>query len=155
MRRIVHESLVPLPPGELFELHRLPEALSRLSPAWPKLVRVEQSGGFARGTQVLIVLGIGPLRLEWLAEYTEVVDGEKFVDRQLRGPFAEWVHTHSFLPAGDGTRMRDEVAYRLPAGDLGIADALVVRPMLRGYFRERHRLLADWARDVSSRRSSD
>lgn len=131
----------------------MPEALSRLSPSWPRLVRVEQSGGFERGTQVLIVLGIGPLRLEWLAEYIEVVEGEKFVDRQVRGPFAAWVHTHSFLLADGGTRMRDEVAYRLPAGNLGIVDALVARPMLRGYFRERHRLLAAWVREAGARRS--
>lgn len=132
----------------------MPEALSRLSPSWPKLVRVEQRGGFERGTQVLIVLGIGPLRLEWLAEYIEVVGGEKFVDRQVRGPFVEWVHTHSFLPAEGGTRMRDEVAYRLPVGNLGIADALVARPMLRGYFRERHRLLEAWVRALGERRAA-
>ncbi|MGK2859722.1 MAG: SRPBCC family protein [Thermoanaerobaculia bacterium] len=150
MRRLVHESLIPLPPRRLFDLHTIPEALSRLSPPWPKLVRVEQSGGFERGTQVLIVLGIGPLRLEWLAEYTDVIEGKKFVDRQVRGPFAAWTHSHLFLPADGGTRMRDEVEYRLPFGNLGIADALVVRPLLRGYFRERHRLLADWVRELAA-----
>jgi ligand-binding SRPBCC domain-containing protein len=43
----------------------------------------------------------------------------RFVDTQIRGPYALWHHTHEFEPDGDGTLMRDTVRYALPLGPLG------------------------------------
>ena len=53
----------------------------------------------------------------------------RFVDRQLRGPYALWHHTHEFEAApGGGTIMRDTVRYALPFGPAGaLADTLFVR----------------------------
>jgi ligand-binding SRPBCC domain-containing protein len=49
-------------------------------------------------------LWLGPLPLRWLA-VIEQVTPISFVDRQLRGPFAEWVHLHSFIPIDSQTTM--------------------------------------------------
>ena len=59
---------------------------------------------------------------EWDAPY-------RFVDAQVRGPFARWEHRHRFLegPEEDlptaraGTWVEDRVTYRLPGGALGNA----------------------------------
>ena len=45
--------------------------------------------------------------------------GVRFVDTQVRGPYALWHHTHEFEPDGEGTLMRDTVRYALPLGPLG------------------------------------
>jgi ligand-binding SRPBCC domain-containing protein len=40
----------------------------------------------------------------------------RFVDRQLRGPYRLWVHTHELEAVAAGTLIRDRVRYRAPAG---------------------------------------
>jgi ligand-binding SRPBCC domain-containing protein len=59
-----------------------------------------------------------------------------FVDRQLKGPYALWHHTHTFEEVAPGqTRMRDIVRYQIPFGPLGeIAHRLFVRRMLDQIF---------------------
>jgi ligand-binding SRPBCC domain-containing protein len=39
-----------------------------------------------------------------------------FVDRQLRGPYRLWEHTHELEAVAGGTLIRDRVRYRTPAG---------------------------------------
>jgi ligand-binding SRPBCC domain-containing protein len=58
------------------------------------------------------------------------------VDRQLRGPYALWHHTHDFEPDGaGGTVMRDTVRYALPFGPAGsAAHALFVKRDLERIF---------------------
>ena len=58
-------------------------------------------------------LGLLPLR--WLARI-EGVSLDGFTDRQLRGPFAAWVHRHSFEAVDEQTTdVVDEINLRLKA----------------------------------------
>ena len=66
-----------------------------------------------------------------------------FVDRQLKGPYRLWHHTHTFEPDGDHTLMRDVVRYALPLGPLGaLAHRLFVRRDLERIFDFRHAAVA-------------
>lgn len=56
----------------------------------------------------------------------------RFVDEQVRGPFARFRHEHRFERAGSGTRMVDDVVVTAPFGPLGRLAELVV---LDGYLR--------------------
>lgn len=52
----------------------------------------------------------------------------RFVDRQQRGPFKEFVHEHTFEPVDDGTRVTDNVRFAAPLGPLGwLAEQLVLK----------------------------
>jgi uncharacterized protein (TIGR01777 family) len=63
---------------------------------------------------------LGPLRPRWVAVLRDYQEGRQFVDEQVQGPFAQWVHTHRFLPAGEcESVLEDEIEYRLPCGALG------------------------------------
>lgn len=88
------------------------------------------------GARVEYTLRVGPAPLRWVTEF-EVWDlPRRFVDVQVRGPFAAWWHEHRFEALADGsTQMDDTVYYRVPFGPLGwLADRLFVRPRLRAIF---------------------
>ncbi|SJM66126.1 SRPBCC family protein [Gulosibacter sp. 10] len=54
----------------------------------------------------------------------------RFVDEQVRGPFARWWHEHRFVPDGDATVMIDRIEFAAPLGVLG---RLVERMVLTSY----------------------
>lgn len=64
---------------------------------------------------------------------------DAFVDEQLEGPYARWIHTHRFRDTPDGgTEIEDEVRWALPLYPIGeIARPLVRRQLARVFaFRE-------------------
>jgi ligand-binding SRPBCC domain-containing protein len=68
----------------------------------------------------------------------------RFVDVQLKGPYALWRHTHTFEDVREGTRMLDRVEYALPLGPLGgIAHALFVEKQLRTIFDHRRKVIGE------------
>ena len=77
----------------------------------------------------------------WLTRIEEWEPGVRFVDMQLRGPYALWHHTHEFSADGpDSTLMRDTVRYALPGGPLGaVPHALFVKAELDRIFDHRAR----------------
>lgn len=84
------------------------------------------------------------LPLPWRTLIEEWHPGHGFTDRQLRGPYARWVHRHAFVPVDGGTWLRDEVEYALPLVPLSDpVHVLFVRPRL-------HRIFA-YRRDVITR----
>ncbi|MFS2029855.1 SRPBCC family protein, partial [Curtobacterium sp. CT11-45] len=67
----------------------------------------------------------------------------RFVDEQVRGPFARFRHEHRFEPSAGGTRMVDEIEFRAPFGVLGVvAERLALARYLPRLIRERNASLA-------------
>jgi len=82
------------------------------------------------------------LPLRWTTMITEFSPPQRFVDLQLRGPYAYWHHTHSFSETDDGTMVTDEVHYALPLGIIGrAAHALFVKRQLQYIFDHRQEIL--------------
>jgi ligand-binding SRPBCC domain-containing protein len=87
------------------------------------------------GTLIEYRLRLHGLPISWLTEIAVWEPGVRFVDRQIRGPYALWHHTHEFAAAGADTIMRDTVRYALPFGPLGaLAHRLFVRRDLHQIF---------------------
>ena len=75
------------------------------------------------------------LPLSWLTSIQAWEPPHRFVDVQVRGPYALWHHTHTFTPTAAGTVMRDTVRYAIGLGPLGeLADRLLVQRDLRAIF---------------------
>jgi len=108
----VKRLVIDAPVATVFAFHERDDALARLSPPFPPLRVVSRHGGIRPGGRV--DLRIGPVR--WLAAHTEYVANRLFVDEQLAGPFASWVHRHEFEALGARTRLTDRVTFTLRGG---------------------------------------
>ncbi len=81
--------------------------------------------------------------LKWQTEICKVHKPAFFTDKQLKGPYSRWEHTHKFTEQGQGIFMQDEVKYELPFGFLGIlAHRLVVRDKIEKIFKFREATLS-------------
>jgi len=72
-----------------------------------------------RGTLIDYRLKLFDIPFAWRSEITEWNPPHSFVDEQRRGPYASWVHRHTFEATARGTRILDQVTYRLPLSPLG------------------------------------
>lgn len=89
----------------------------------------------------LIEYRVSPLlgiKLKWITQIGDVEPPYKFVDTQLKGPYALWEHTHTFKEADGGVLMYDDLRYAIPFGILGtIAHVLIVKSKLEAIFNYR------------------
>ncbi len=136
---------LPAPRSEVFAFFSDPANLEALTPPWLNF-EVLTPKPLPRGEGALFDyrLRVRGLPIRWRTLIEAFVPGEKFVDRQIAGPYALWHHTHRFedLPGG-GTRMTDQVRYRVGWGLLGrIVTALWVRRDVQGIFAYRTQALA-------------
>lgn len=114
------EQLVPVPRDAVFALFSEPRNLEELTPPWLRFRIVGRSTEkVEEGTELAYRLRIHGLPVTWRSRIDEWRPNERFVDVQMKGPYAKWHHTHSFHDRGAETLIRDRVLYRLPLGRLG------------------------------------
>ena len=93
----------------------------------------------------VIVYNVRPMlgiRMRWVTEITNVIDGAYFVDEQRFGPYAFWHHKHFFHEVEGGVEMEDLIHYKLPMGFLGnLLHGVLVRPKLEKIFAYRETVL--------------
>ncbi|WP_434769477.1 SRPBCC family protein [Curtobacterium flaccumfaciens] len=77
------------------------------------------------------------------SEITDLEAPHRFVDEQVRGPFARFHHEHRFEPSADGTRMVDTITFRAPLGPLGrLAEVLALARYMPRLIADRNASLA-------------
>ena len=104
---------------------------------------VERHGGITPGSRVVLDAPVGPFRARWVMEHRDYIEGKRFRDVQLSGPFQRWVHTHTVEPVGVGSALVDEIEYEMPMGPLGeLVAGGFVRHELERSFRYRHDVIA-------------
>ena len=129
-------------PGELpavFAFFKRPENLERITPPWLNFRILSSSDAVVRaGTRIRYRLKLNGIPLTWESLISRYEENVLFVDEQLKGPYASWVHTHRFLDAPEGgTDIEDEVRYRLPLDPLGRIALPLIRRQIEGIFRFR------------------
>jgi ligand-binding SRPBCC domain-containing protein len=110
------------------------------------------------GPRALSTGAVVDLRLTWLGVpvrwRTFIREWDppfRFVDVQVRGPYARWEHRHRFWEAEGGTWVEDRVTYRLPLGPLGrLAHVLLVRRQIAAMWSYRTRRLGQLIGRVGS-----
>ncbi len=82
--------------------------------------------------------------MRWTSEITDWSPPHRFIDNQVRGPYAKWHHEHGFTAENGGTRIRDEVQYALPFGIAGqLAHWLRARHDVEAIFEFRRQRLEE------------
>lgn len=137
MAEFVRSVLIDAPVDDVFRFHEREDALSLLAPAFPPVRVIGRTGGIETGARVELRVGV----FRWVALHTSFEKNRLFEDRQIRGPFAKWVHRHEFEAAGAKTRLTDRIEYELPGGLLvNLLFSWTVGLGLRNMFAHRHRV---------------
>ena len=143
---ILNRSLtLELPREQVFEFFSDAGNLERITPpelsfhiVTPRPLELQQ------GALIDYKLRLRGLPLTWRTEISVWDPPNEFVDRQLSGPYSQWIHRHTFTEIGPGrTLIEDEVRYRLPLEPLGDLAHYIVRRELEYIFDFRQKMVAD------------
>ncbi|BDZ40394.1 SRPBCC family protein [Microbacterium suwonense] len=135
------ERIVAAPPKAVFDLSLdVGLHLASQSSRGERAVAGTTSGMLGEGDEVTWSARHFGIRFRLSSIVFDVDRPHRFRDRQTRGPFRSFLHTHEFLAADDGgTLMRDTIEFRSPLGPLGrLVDAVVMRRHLIGVITERN-----------------
>jgi len=115
VRTLTIEQWLPRPLDEVFAFFSDAHNLDVLTPPWlhfriltPRPIPMQQ------GTHIDYRLRWHGLPLSWRTEISVWEPPFRFVDQQLRGPYRQWLHEHTFEQHDGGTLMRDRIDYAVP-----------------------------------------
>ena len=131
------------PRPDVFAFFADPANLARLTPPTFGVRLLTRAPVMAAGAVLDYRLSWYGVPIRWRAFVREFDPPYRFLDVQLRGPYARWEHRHRFLEEDGGTVVEDRVVYRLPLGFVGRAlHAATVGRQLRAVWAYRTRQLA-------------
>jgi len=135
--------LVPRPRPEVFAFFADPWNLERITPPFLRFrILTPRPLEVRAGALIDYRLSLFGVPFGWRTVIEAWEPESRFVDRQLRGPYRRWHHTHLFEDAPGGTRMTDRVEYQLPLGPLGeLARVALVDRQLAAIFDHRRRAI--------------
>jgi ligand-binding SRPBCC domain-containing protein len=142
---LTRETVVERPLDEVFAFFSDAANLERITP--PALnfhIITPQPITIQKGTLIDYELKMHGIPMNWRTEITEWDPPFEFIDTQLKGPYSQWIHRHTFTDLGDGrTNVEDEVRYRLPLEPLGDLFHFIVRGELEKVFDFRQQVIAE------------
>ena len=103
---------------ETFAFFADPRNLEAITPPWLHFRILEAPDRLERGSFLRYRLRLYGIPVRWLTEIESWQPPRGFSDRQLRGPYLLWLHSHRFAPVAAGTEIYDNVRYRVPGGPL-------------------------------------
>ena len=140
----IWEQWLPAPPEAVFPFFSNPYNLEAITPDFLQFrVLRTSTSPVQEGTRIDYQLSLRGVPLRWQSVIEAWEPPRRFVDRQTRGPYALWHHTHEFEPKDGGTLIRDRVRWAVPLGALGdlVAGGWVARDV-EAIFAFRHAKLA-------------
>jgi hypothetical protein len=104
--------LVPAPIETTFAFFADASNLERLTPGWVKFsIETPLPIVMRTGLEIAYRIRLRGLPLAWTSRIDEWEPHQRFVDRQMSGPYLWWRHEHRFERVGGATRVIDDVEY--------------------------------------------
>ncbi len=142
------KQFLPIPLEKAWEFFSSPNNLSKITPPAMnfKILTATGTGEIYNGMKIKYkvspLLGIP---LNWETEIDQVNYKVSFTDKQIKGPYKKWEHTHTFEAVEKGIMMYDRIQYQLPFSYLGkIAHWLFIRKKIEEIFNYREITLKNY-----------
>lgn len=140
LHRLEATQFLPIPLEQAWQFFSDPSRLAEITPPWLNLKPTSKTP-VVMHPGLIVTYNVAPfpgVRVLWVTEITQVVDGALFVDEQRAGPYRFWHHQHHFRATPAGTEMRDVIHYALPFGLAGdLLARRTVRQKVEGIFEYR------------------
>ena len=140
MPEFVLERFIPAPPEAVFDVS-LDVGLHLASQhrRGERVAAGRTSGKLTEGEQITWSARHFGVRFRMTSLVFDVDRPHRFHDRQTKGPFGSFLHTHEFPAVDGGTLMRDTIEFRSPLGRIGrLIDSAVMRRHLIAVITERN-----------------
>ena len=112
LTRLRHDTLVPVPLEATFAFFANASNLQQLTPDWLQFsLRTPLPIVMRAGLEIDYLIRLHGLPIAWTSRIDVWEPGNRFVDRQIAGPFLWWRHEHRFEPTSGATRVIDEIEY--------------------------------------------
>lgn len=145
MHQFKAEQYLPIDKNKAWAFFSSPKNLSLITPPEMdfKILTKQNDGEIYEGMKIDYTLKpLFGIKVRWQTEICRVENLKYFTDRQTKGPYKIWEHTHSFVEIDNGVLITDVVNYKLPLGFIGkIAERILVRKKINAIFDCRKNIL--------------
>ncbi|BAC92106.1 SRPBCC family protein [Gloeobacter violaceus] len=142
MERLESSAVVSRPIADVWAAHQDLGLLERVSLPYPMVEVLDKPPSYGLGSRFTVRLSLVPhlAAIDWQVEIVRFEPPERFVDRQVSGPFRFWEHTHAFSAlTPDRTLVVESVLFEFNP----LLDGPLLRPVLEGVFAWRTERLVE------------
>ena len=145
--------VVSADPSRTWDFFSRADNLPLITPPWLGFKVVTQGPiRMARDTLLDYTIRWMGVPVKWRTKIVDWSPPRQFIDLQVKGPYALWLHQHTFMQTAEGVECTERVIYRLPVPVVGrVVHAAVVGRQLREIFRFRRNVIGGqlgWVRAV-------
>ena len=139
------ELTLPRPREEVFAFFAEAKNLELITPSQLNFkITSAQPIELREGALIDYQLSLHGFPMSWRTEITVWDPPYRFVDTQLKGPYSQWIHAHTFTEIDANTTLiEDEVRYRLPLEPLGDLFHFIVEGELKKIFDYRTKVVTE------------
>ena len=130
------------PVDEVFGFFGDAANLNLITPPWLDFrILTPLPVAMGKGTRINYVIRLHGFPMTWKTEIAAWEPEVRFIDRQIRGPYRQWIHEHRFVARDGGTWCEDTVDYIPPLGSL--VNRWFVEPDVRRIFHFRQQRMSE------------